>query len=156
MQLKVIDTRLLDEKYSPSFATAGAAAIDLRACVRDPIVLHPGEQVKIPAGLAIHMEENIAGLIIPRSGLGTKGLVVGNLCGLIDPDYQGEISVTLWNRNSYAGFGLAHAESFTIQPMERIAQMLFVPFVRPVFDFVREFSTQTARGSGGHGSTGTL
>ena len=131
----------------PHYATAGSAGLDLRACISDKIVLEPGQTVLIPTGLAIHLADaNYAAMILPRSGLGHKhGVVLGNLVGLIDSDYQGELMVSTWNRGNTA---------FTIEPFERIAQMVIVPVVQAQFNLVEDFDASD-RGEGGFGSTGT-
>ncbi len=144
LDVKILDARLRDSL--PHYATAGAAGLDLRACVDEPIVLRPGETQLIPAGIAIHLENaGFAALILPRSGLGHKhGIVLGNLVGLIDSDYQGQIMVSCWNRGR---------EAFTVQPLERIAQLVIVPVVQAELNVVDDFSA-SERGSGGFGSTG--
>jgi dUTP pyrophosphatase len=144
-----IDVRILDARLRenlPKYATAGAAGLDLHACIVAPLVLRPGEAQLIPAGIAIHLEDaGYAALILPRSGLGHKhGIVLGNLVGLIDSDYQGQVMVSCWNRG---------AEPFTVQPLERIAQMVIVPVVQARLNIVDEFAA-SARGAGGFGSTG--
>ncbi|MFP5401212.1 MAG: dUTP diphosphatase [Gammaproteobacteria bacterium] len=144
-----IDVRLLDERlktHPPAYATEGAAGLDLRACLPGPITLHPGETTLIPSGLAIHLADpGLAAMVLPRSGLGHKhGIVLGNLVGLIDSDYQGQIFVSVWNRGR---------ASFTIQPMERIAQMVVVPVLQVGFNLVDSFDA-SARGADGFGSTG--
>ena len=146
VQLKVIDPRLGGELPLPGYATQGAAGMDLRACLDAPLVLAPGETELIPSGLAVHMEDrNLAAVVLPRSGLGHKhGIVLGNLVGLIDSDYQGQVYVSCWNRGR---------EPFTIEPGERIAQLVFVPVVQVVFERVTEFSP-SERGEGGFGSSG--
>jgi len=146
VQLKVIDPRLGGELPLPGYATQGAAGMDLRACVDAPLVLAPGETELIPSGLAVHMEDrNLAAVVLPRSGLGHKhGIVLGNLVGLIDSDYQGQVYVSCWNRGR---------EPFTIEPGERIAQLVFVPVVQVEFERVTEFSP-SERGEGGFGSSG--
>ena len=133
-------------KTLPSYATSGSAGLDLRACLDNPVTLTGGETQLIPTGLAVHIADpNYAALILPRSGLGHKhGIVLGNLVGLIDSDYQGQLMVSVWNRSN---------ESFTINPMERIAQLVVVPVVQVSFNIVDEFS-QSLRGDGGFGSTG--
>jgi len=130
----------------PAYATPGSAGLDLRACIDAPIELRPGETQLIPTGLAIHLaDRGYAAMILPRSGLGHKhGVVLGNLVGLIDSDYQGQLMVSCWNRGQAA---------FTIQPMERIAQMVIVPVVQASFELVEEFAA-SERGAGGFGSTG--
>ncbi len=144
-----IDIKLLDPRLKnapPQYATPGAAGLDLRACIDTAIKLHPGETQLIPAGIAIHLADpGLAAMILPRSGLGHKhGIVLGNLVGLIDSDYQGEIFVSTWNRGH---------ETFTINPMDRLAQLVVVPVVQVAFNVVDDF-TQSERGAGGFGSTG--
>lgn len=142
--LKILDPRMND--YLPSYATSGSAGLDLRACVDDPINLEPGATTLVPTGLAIHIADPAyAAMILPRSGLGHKhGIVLGNLVGLIDSDYQGPLMVSVWNRGS---------ESFTLQPMDRLAQLVVVPVQQVEFEIVDEF-TDSDRGDGGFGSTG--
>ena len=147
--MKTLDVKILDERLRsqmPHYATDGAAGLDLRACLPEPLTLHPGETALIPAGLAIHIgDPSLAAVIIPRSGLGHKhGIVLGNLVGLIDSDYQGQLFVSTWNRGNAA---------FTINPMERLAQLVIVPVVQVAFDIVDDFSA-SSRGAGGFGSTG--
>jgi dUTP pyrophosphatase len=144
IDLKVLDARLMGQL--PAYATPGSAGLDLRACVDAPLVLAPGETQLIPTGLAIHINDpGMAAMILPRSGLGHKhGIVLGNLVGLIDSDYQGPLMVSCWNRGSAA---------FTIQPLERIAQLVIVPVVQASFRVVETFD-DSARGTGGFGSTG--
>lgn len=146
IQLKILDKRLGDEIPLPQYATSGAAGLDLRACLDEPIRLEPGESKLIPTGLAIHIEDpNLAAVLLPRSGLGHKhGIVLGNLVGLIDSDYQGQVFVSCWNRGT---------EPFEIQVGDRIAQMVFVPIVQVEFERVDEFET-SRRGAGGFGHTG--
>lgn len=144
-----IDVKILDERlraHPPAYATAGAAGLDLRACLNAPVCLHPGETTLVPSGLALHLADpGLAAMILPRSGLGHKhGIVLGNLVGLIDSDYQGQIFVSVWNRGR---------EAFTIQPMERIAQLVVVPVLQVGFNFVDDFMASD-RGDGGFGSTG--
>jgi dUTP pyrophosphatase len=144
-----IDVRLLDERlktHPPAYATEGAAGLDLRACLPAPITLHPGETTLVPSGLAIHLADpGLAAMVLPRSGLGHKhGIVLGNLVGLIDSDYQGQIFVSVWNRGR---------ASFTIQPMERIAQLVVVPVLQVGFNLVDSFDA-SARGADGFSSTG--
>ena len=146
IELKILDPRLGQEIPLPSYATAGAAGLDLRACVAEPLIVHPGETHLIPTGMAIHIgDPGLAAVVLPRSGLGHKhGIVLGNLVGLIDSDYQGELLVSCWNRG--------HAP-FTIAVGERIAQLLIVPVVRAEFAIVPEF-TPSVRGTGGFGHSG--
>ena len=144
IDVKLIDPRL--RSHAPAYATPGAAGLDLRACVEVPLTLHPGETALVPSGLAIHLADpGLAAMILPRSGLGHKhGIVLGNLVGLIDSDYQGQIFVSVWNRGR---------ASFTIQPMERIAQLVVVPVLQVGFNIVDSFD-ESERGAGGFGSTG--
>lgn len=146
IQLKILDSRLGTEFPFPDYATAGSAGLDLRACLDAPLELVPGRTELIPTGMAIHIDDpGLAAVLLPRSGLGHKhGVVLGNLVGLIDSDYQGQLMVSCWNRGH---------ESFTIQPGERIAQMVIVPVVRAQFEVVTEF-TASQRGAGGFGHTG--
>ena len=146
IQLKVLDKRLGKELPLPDYATSGSAGIDLRACLTEPVVLKPGETILIPTGIAIHISDrHLAAVILPRSGLGHKhGIVLGNLVGLIDSDYQGQIFISCWNRGETA---------FTVNIGERIAQMVFVPVMQVEFDRVDEFDG-SARGAGGFGHTG--
>ena len=146
IQLKILDSRLGEQIPLPEYATPGSAGLDLRACLSEPLVLNPGETTLIPTGIAIHIsEQNIAAVILPRSGLGHKhGIVLGNLVGLIDSDYQGQIYVSCWNRGEAA---------FTVNIGERIAQMVFVPVVQAEFERVEQFEEST-RGIGGFGHTG--
>jgi dUTP pyrophosphatase len=144
IDIKILDSRLRD--HPPAYATPGAAGLDLRACLDAALELHPGETALVPSGLAIHLvDPGLAAMVLPRSGLGHRhGIVLGNLVGLIDSDYQGQIFVSVWNRG--------HA-SFTIQPMERIAQLVIVPVLQVGFNVVDEFP-ESDRGAGGFGSTG--
>ncbi|MDB5930157.1 MAG: deoxyuridine 5-triphosphate nucleotidohydrolase [Polaromonas sp.] len=144
IDLKIIDPRLQDSL--PDYATPGSAGLDLRACLDAPLTLGPNEWQLVPTGIAIHLHNpGYAALILPRSGLGHKhGIVLGNLVGLIDSDYQGQLMVSAWNRSSAA---------FTIAPMERIAQLVIVPVVQAQFNLVSEFAV-SERGEGGYGSTG--
>ncbi len=146
IQLKILDPRLDEEFALPDYATKGSAGVDLRACVDESVHLAPGETELIPSGIAIHIEDpTLAAVILPRSGLGHKhGIVLGNLVGLIDSDYQGQIFISVWNRGH---------ETFVIEPGERLAQMVFVPVVQANFEVVREF-TESQRGTGGFGHTG--
>ncbi|MBC7919144.1 MAG: dUTP diphosphatase [Rhodoferax sp.] len=145
IDVKVIDPRLTDNL--PSYATPGSAGLDLRACLDAPLTLAPNAWQLVPTGMAIHLSDPAyAALILPRSGLGHKhGIVLGNLVGLIDSDYQGQLMVSAWNRSDVA---------FTIQPMERIAQLVIVPVVQAQFNIVSEFAAASERGVGGYGSTG--
>ncbi|OFZ86419.1 MAG: deoxyuridine 5'-triphosphate nucleotidohydrolase [Betaproteobacteria bacterium RBG_16_64_18] len=144
MDVRILDARLRGSL--PHYATPGAAGLDLRACIAEPVILAPGQTELMPSGIAIHLADpGYAAVILPRSGLGHKhGIVLGNLVGLIDSDYQGQIMVSVWNR-SQAGF--------TIQPLERIAQLVIVPVLQAEFNVVEEF-TASDRGAGGFGSTG--
>jgi len=144
LQVKILDARMRDEL--PRYATDGAAGLDIRACLDEPLTLQPGQSQLVPSGIAIHLADPAyAAVILPRSGLGAKhGIVLGNLVGLIDSDYQGQVLVSIWNRGR---------DAFTIQPMDRIAQMVIVPVVQVGWKIVDEF-TGSARGSGGFGSTG--
>lgn len=146
IQLKILDPRLGTEFPLPDFATPGSAGVDLRACLDQPLTLTPGATELIRSGFALHIRDpRLAAMVIPRSGLGHKhGIVMGNLVGLIDSDYQGEILISCWNRG---------AEAFTIAVGERIAQLVFVPIVQPYFDVVEEFAA-SARGAGGFGHSG--
>lgn len=146
IDLKILDSRLKQDGYAPQYATPGSAGIDLRACIETAIKIQPGETVLIPTGIAIHLSDpGLAAMILPRSGLGHKhGIVLGNLVGLIDSDYQGQIFVSVWNRGSLA---------FSLNPMERIAQLVVVPVVQVGFNVVDAFE-DSARGGGGFGSTG--
>ena len=144
IDLKVLDARMAEQL--PAYATPGSAGLDLRACLDAPLVLEPGQTSLIPTGLAIHVADpGLAAIILPRSGLGHKhGIVLGNLVGLIDSDYQGQLMVSCWNRSSV---------TFTVQPMERIAQLVIVPVVQATFRQVQEFG-ESDRGASGFGSTG--
>lgn len=146
IQLKILDSRIGRDIPLPRYATDGSAGMDLRACIDEPLEIHPGDTRLIPTGLAIYIgESGLAAVLLPRSGLGHKhGIVLGNLTGLIDSDYQGQVFVSMWNRGS---------TPYTIQIGERIAQMVFVPVISATFDLVEEF-TQTQRGSGGFGHSG--
>lgn len=146
IQLKILDPRLGNEIAMPHYATQGSAGLDLRACLDQAVTLKPGESTLIPTGLAIHIvDPHLAAMILPRSGLGHKhGIVLGNLVGLIDSDYQGQVFVSCWNRGNSA---------FTIEVGERIAQMVFVPVVQAEFECVTDFD-ESARGSGGFGHSG--
>ncbi len=144
LNVRVLDRRLLEQL--PTYATPGSAGLDLRACIDAPIVLGIGDTTLIPSGIAIHLADtNFAALVLPRSGLGHKhGIVLGNLVGLIDSDYQGQIFISAWNRGKSA---------FTIEPMERIAQMIVVPVMQVQFNLVDDFDVSN-RGAAGFGSTG--
>ena len=146
IQLKILDPRLGGEFPLPHYATDGSAGMDLRACVDEALEMAPGETHLIPTGMAIHVEDpGLAAILLPRSGLGHKhGIVLGNLVGLIDSDYQGQVFVSCWNRGN---------ESFTVKPGERIAQMVIVPVVHADFEIVEEF-VASERGAGGFGHTG--
>jgi dUTP pyrophosphatase len=147
--LRKLDIQILDERIRatlPSYATAGSAGLDLRACIDAPLTLQPGESSLIPTGIAIHLgDPGLAAIVIPRSGLGHKhGIVLGNLVGLIDSDYQGQVMVSCWNRGRSA---------FVVNPLERIAQLVVVPVVQVKLNVVESFD-ESARGAGGFGSTG--
>jgi dUTP pyrophosphatase len=147
--MNTVDVKVLDPRMAaqmPAYATPGSAGLDLRACLDAPLELAPGAAALIPTGLALHIADpGLAGLLLPRSGLGHKhGIVLGNLVGLIDSDYQGPLMVSCWNRGSAA---------YTVQPMERIAQLVLVPVVQALFRRVEHFE-DSARGAGGFGSTG--
>ena len=146
IELKILDARIGTEFPLPAYATPGSAGMDLRALLDAPITLAPGDTTLVPTGLAIHIQDpGLCATILPRSGLGHKhGIVLGNLVGLIDSDYQGPLMVSCWNRGG---------EAFTVQPLERIAQMIIVPVVQATFRRVDEFDT-SQRGEGGFGSTG--
>lgn len=150
VQVKILDQKIgNDSKFPlPSRATEGSAGIDLRACLDEPLLIKAGETVLVKTGLAIYIADpNYVGLIMPRSGLGHKhGIVLGNLTGVIDADYQGEIMVSIWNRSQ---------TDYTLQPAERMAQYLVVPVICPTFDIVPDFSDISMRGTGGFGSSGT-
>ncbi len=147
--MKTLDVKILDPRVReelPRYSTAGAAGLDLRACIHSPVTLAPGAAELVPSGIAIHLADpGLAAVVLPRSGLGHKhGIVLGNLVGLVDSDYQGQLMVSLWNRSEAA---------FTINPMDRIAQLVVVPVVQVELNVVEEFAT-SARGAGGFGSTG--
>ena len=147
--MKKLDVRILDERLRsqmPAYATEGSAGLDLRACLPEPLTLRPGDSALVPSGIAIHLADpTLAAIIIPRSGLGHKhGIVLGNLVGLIDSDYQGQVFVSCWNRGR---------EPFIVNPMERIAQLVVVPVVQVALNVVESFSG-SERGAGGFGSTG--
>jgi dUTP pyrophosphatase len=144
IDLKILDPRL--NEFPPAYATPGSAGLDLRACIDAALEIKPGQTELVPAGLAIHLADpGLAAVVLPRSGLGHKhGIVLGNLVGLIDSDYQGQIMVSVWNRSS---------TSFTLKPLERIAQLVIVPVLQVQFNRVEAFTT-SERGAGGFGSTG--
>jgi dUTP pyrophosphatase len=145
IDVKIIDPRMAEQL--PAYATPGSAGLDLRACLDEPLTLAPNAWQLVPTGIAIHLADpGYAAMILPRSGLGHKhGIVLGNLVGLIDSDYQGQLMVSAWNRSDVA---------FTMQPMERLAQLVIVPVVQAQFNVVTEFAASTDRGEGGYGSTG--
>ena len=144
LQVKILDERI--RPMLPHYASAGAAGLDLRACIEKEVVLNPGESQLVSSGIAIHVaDRGYAAVVLPRSGLGSKnGIVLGNLVGLIDSDYQGPLMVSLWNRGKVA---------FTVQPLDRVAQLVVVPVMQVEFEVVEEFAA-SARGAGGFGSTG--
>ncbi len=144
LEVRILDPRI--REHLPRYATAGAAGLDLRACIDEPLELRPGDSTLVRSGLAIHLgDPGLAAVVLPRSGLGARhGIVLGNLVGLIDSDYQGEVMVSVWNRS---------ATAFTIQPLERIAQLVVVPVVQVELAVVEDFAA-SARGTGGFGSTG--
>ncbi|WP_237387076.1 dUTP diphosphatase [Xenorhabdus sp. Sc-CR9] len=146
IDVKILDPRIGQEFPLPTYATPGSAGLDLRACLDNTVELAPGQTELLPTGIAIHIaDEQLAAVILPRSGLGHKhGIVLGNLVGLIDSDYQGQLMVSVWNRGN---------KTFTIEPGERIAQMVFVPVVQAEFNLVEDFET-SKRGSGGFGHSG--
>ncbi len=147
IELKILDPRIGDSIPLPQYSTDGSAGLDMRACIDEPIDVAPGETVLVPTGLAIHVADpSLAAVLLPRSGLGHKhGLVLGNLIGLIDSDYQGQVFISCWNRSS---------KSYAVQPSERIAQMVFVLVEQVEFRVVEEFAA-TDRGAGGFGHSGT-
>jgi dUTP pyrophosphatase len=147
IELKILDPRVGDSIPLPHYATDGSAGLDMRACINAPLTVAPGETVLVPTGLAIHVADaSLAAVLLPRSGLGHKhGLVLGNLTGLIDSDYQGQVYISCWNRSS---------SSYEVQPAERIAQMVFVPVEQVQFKLVEEFDNSD-RGAGGFGHSGT-
>ncbi|MDR1163313.1 MAG: dUTP diphosphatase [Candidatus Accumulibacter sp.] len=144
IELRILDARLGDA--APCYATAGSAGLDLRACLMEPLELEPGQTVLVPSGIAVHLDDpGLAAMVLPRSGLGHKhGIVLGNLVGLIDSDYQGEIMISVWNRGN---------DRFTLNPLDRLAQLVVVPVVQVDFRVVDTFDA-SARGEGGFGSTG--
>lgn len=149
--MKVVDVMILDPRLKdslPSYATPGSAGLDLRACLETAVDIEPGQTLLVPTGLSIHIADpGFAAMILPRSGMGHKhGIVLGNLVGLIDSDYQGPLMVSTWNRGQSA---------FRLEPMERLAQLVIVPVVQAQFRVVEQFASQSNRGTGGFGSTGT-
>ncbi len=146
IELKILDSRIGESIPLPHYATDGSAGLDMRACIDEPLNVKPGDTVLVPSGLAIHIDDSgLAAVLLPRSGLGHKhGLVLGNLTGLIDSDYQGQVFVSIWNRSGKA---------YQIEPGERIAQMVFVPVEQVTFDVVEEFD-DSSRGEGGFGHSG--
>ena len=146
VDIKVLDARMREQL--PQYATPGSAGLDLRACLEEPLTLAPGAWQLVPTGLAMHLRDpGYAAMILPRSGLGHKhGIVLGNLVGLIDSDYQGQLMVSAWNRSP---------DTYVLQPLERLAQMVIVPVVQASFNLVEDFESVSARGEGGYGSTGT-
>jgi dUTP pyrophosphatase len=147
LQVRILDPRMGRDMELPRRATSGSAGLDLRACIDAPLELEPGQTALVPTGIAIHLgDPGLAAVLLPRSGLGHKhGIVLGNLVGLIDSDYQGQVMVSVWNRSDRA---------FTIEPGDRIAQMIVVPVVQVEFEVVEEFET-SVRGAGGFGSSGS-
>lgn len=145
ISLKILDPRM--REHLPAYATEGSAGMDLRACLESPVTIEPGQTILIPTGLSIHIgNPDYAAVILPRSGLGHKhGIVLGNLVGLIDADYQGPLMVSAWNRSQIA---------FQMNPMERLAQLVILPIARAQFQIVEEFEQSSERGHGGFGSTG--
>lgn len=148
VEYKILDARLGNEIEMPHYGTKGSAGLDLRACIDEDMTIEPGQTVLIPTGMAIHLDDpSLAAMLLPRSGLGHKhGIVLGNLVGLIDSDYQGPLMVSVWNRGDSA---------YQVEVGERIAQMVIVPVLQPVFTEVKEFGDETERGQGGFGSTGS-
>lgn len=149
--MKVVDVMILDPRLKdslPSYATPGSAGLDLRACLETAVDIEPGQTLLVPTGLSIHIADpGFAAMILPRSGMGHKhGIVLGNLVGLIDSDYQGPLMLSTWNRGQ---------STFRLEPMERLAQLVIVPVVQAQFRVVEEFASQSNRGTGGFGSTGT-
>lgn len=147
VQIKILDPRIGSDFPMPEYATGGAAGVDIRACLDEPLTIMPGRTHLVPSGIAVHMEDpELAAVILPRSGLGhKKGIVLGNLVGLIDSDYQGQVMISVWNRGG---------DQVVIEPGDRVAQMVFVPVKRVRFEIVEEFQA-SARGAGGFGHTGT-
>jgi dUTP pyrophosphatase len=150
MKVKVVNVKILDQRLKdnlPTYATPGSAGLDLRACIEQAMDIEPGQTVLVPTGLSIHIADPAyAAMILPRSGMGHKnGIVLGNLVGLIDSDYQGPLMVSTWNRSQ---------KTFRLEPMERLAQLIIVPVVQAQFQVVQEFDQASDRGAGGFGSTG--
>ncbi len=147
IQLKIVDPRVGKDIPLPDYATDGSAGVDLRACLDEPLTIEPGQTELIPTGIAVYIEDpGLAAMLLPRSGLGHKhGIVLGNLVGLIDSDYQGQLFVSCWNRGS---------DAFELEPGARLAQMVIVPVVQAAFEVVEEFA-ESSRGAGGFGHTGT-
>lgn len=146
VEVKILNPKVGKEIPLPTYATDGSAGVDLRACIDEPLTLDPGETVLIPTGIAIHMKnKDMAATILPRSGLGHKhGIVLGNLVGLIDSDYQGQLFISCWNRGN---------DKYIIDPADRIAQLMFIPVIQPEFELVEEFD-ESERGEGGFGHSG--
>ncbi|MCQ8890903.1 dUTP diphosphatase [Pseudoalteromonas carrageenovora] len=146
VEVKILNPKVGNEIPLPTYATDGSAGVDLRACIDEPLTLEPGQTELIPTGIAIHMKsKDMAATILPRSGLGHKhGIVLGNLVGLIDSDYQGQLFISCWNRGN---------DTFTIEPADRIAQLMFIPVIQPEFQLVEEFD-ESERGEGGFGHSG--
>lgn len=146
VEIKILNPKVGNEIPLPTYATDGSAGVDLRACIDEPLTLEPGQTELIPTGIAIHMKsKDMAATILPRSGLGHKhGIVLGNLVGLIDSDYQGQLFISCWNRGN---------DTFTIEPADRIAQLMFIPVIQPEFQLVEEFD-ESERGEGGFGHSG--
>lgn len=145
IEMKILDERI--RPYLPKYATPGSAGLDLHACIQTPMLLEPGQTHMVATGLAIHINNpQLAALILPRSGMGAKkGIVLGNLVGLIDSDYQGQLLIAAWNRTQ---------APYTLEPFERLAQLVIVPVVQAQFKLVDDFGSETQRGTGGYGSTG--
>lgn len=168
IEIKIIDFKAGKTLNLPTYMTPGAAGLDVRACIPEPVVIAPGETVLIPTGFAVHIgDPNVMAMLVPRSGLGCRGIVLANAVGVIDSDYQGEVQVMLWNRNPPShgilgmlrnvllkSLGFQNENDFTIFPGERICQMIFVPVIRNDWTLVSEFSRTTHRGDQGFGSTG--
>lgn len=152
VQLKILDDRIIEKFGLPDYATDMSAGLDLVACIDEPVIIEPGKTILIPTGISVYVgDQNFASIILPRSGLGhKKGLVLGNGTGLIDADYQGPLMVSAWNRNS----AYRNDTPITVNPGDRIAQLVFLPIVRASFEIVDDFLKVTSRGEGGFGSTG--